>query len=257
MCPPRHYAIKYEINPWMKVANNIHVLRARRQWNGLYKTLEQLGIQVELITPQRDSPDMVFTANAGVVSGRLFIPSRFRYVERQGEHPAFVKFFKQRGYRIIDAAQNLYFEGEGDLLPHANVLFGGFGYRSQLAAHQRVSAKLKKPLIPLRLINAHFYHLDTCFFSLDDKTVLYYPPAFDAESQRAIRRYVKNPIAVPKGDADRFACNAFRVGHKVVVNVVSAPFKRRLKRLGYDSVETPTSEFVKAGGSVKCLLLVL
>jgi N-dimethylarginine dimethylaminohydrolase len=34
-------------------------------------------------------------------------------------------------------------------------------------------------------------------------------------------------------------------------------FKKTLKHLGYEAVETPTSEFVKAGGSVKCLLLIL
>ena len=29
MCPPQHYAIKYEINPWMKVSNGIDLRRAR------------------------------------------------------------------------------------------------------------------------------------------------------------------------------------------------------------------------------------
>jgi N-dimethylarginine dimethylaminohydrolase len=32
---------------------------------------------------------------------------------------------------------------------------------------------------------------------------------------------------------------------------------RLLKTLGYDPVETPLSEFVKAGGSAKCLTLRL
>ena len=128
MCPPHHYAIKYEINPWMKLANAIHVKRARRQWNGLYRTLKRLGVEIVLVTPEKDCPDMVFTANAGVVSGRRFIPSRFRYVERQGEFPAFVRFFKRRGYHVQDAARGLFFEGEGDLLPHGKLLFGGFGF---------------------------------------------------------------------------------------------------------------------------------
>ena len=73
----------------------------------------------------------------------------------------------------------------------------------------------------------------------------------------SIRRFVKNPVAVGKSDARRFACNAFRVGRKVVLNTVSRALKQRLKKLGYEPVETSTSEFVKAGGSVKCLLLKL
>jgi N-dimethylarginine dimethylaminohydrolase len=257
MCAPQHYAIQYEINPWMKLTNPINIAKANKQWKALHATLRRLGVQVDLVPQKKGCPDMVFTANAGVVSGQTFVPSHFRYVERQAEYGAFVRYFRGRGYAIADVAQGMFFEGEGDFLPYRDFYFAGFRYRSESRAHAKVSALLGKRVIELELAQAHFYHLDTCFFPLDDRTVIYYPGAFDAYGQKAIRRFVENPLPVSTADAQQFACNAFRVGKNVILNKASTGLKLKLRRLGYTTVETPTSEFIKAGGSVKCLLLRL
>src|SRR5579862_1070770 len=52
MCPPDYYGIEYEINPWMSRARGSSPERAQQQWRGLYETLQRLGVQVELMTPQ-------------------------------------------------------------------------------------------------------------------------------------------------------------------------------------------------------------
>jgi N-dimethylarginine dimethylaminohydrolase len=257
MCAPSHYTIQYEINPWMKLTNAINPVVAREQWKSLVGVLENLGVDVWKVPQKKGCPDMVFTANAGIVHGKTFIPSHFRYKERQAETPAFVSYFRKKKYRIDDVTRGVYFEGEGDLLSYRDILIGGFRYRSEMAAHEKVSAALKRRLITLELAQPHFYHLDTCFFPLDERTVIYYPAAFDEYGRKAIERFIENPVTVTKADAHRFACNAFRVGRKVVLNLVSRTLKQRLHKLGYEAVETPTSEFVKAGGSVKCLLLKL
>src|SRR6202043_809380 len=67
MCPPDYYGIEYEINPWMSRARGADVERTHRQWSALRDTLIRLGVQVELMTPERGLPDLVFTANAGLV----------------------------------------------------------------------------------------------------------------------------------------------------------------------------------------------
>jgi N-dimethylarginine dimethylaminohydrolase len=257
MCPPQHYAIKYEINPWMKLVRPIRASESFRQWNALRDTLTALGVTVLTIPQQKGSPDMVFTANAGVADGNVFIPSHFRYKERQGETAAFIRYFKKRRYRIADVAKGSYFEGEGDLLPYRDLMVGGFRYRSELSAHEKVCDQLGKRLIALELAQPHFYHLDTCFFPLDARTAVYYPGAFDNYGRKVIERFVQNPVTVDTPDARQFACNAFRVNRKVVMNKASRGLKHKLAKLGYDVVETPTSEFIKAGGSVKCLLLRL
>lgn len=257
MCSPSHYAIRYEINPWMKMKHPIDPPKALAQWKRLYNALRRLGAEVWLVPQKKGCPDMVFTANAGVVHDRTFIPSHFRYVQRQGEESAFIRFFRKKGYAIDDASQGLFFEGEGDLLSYRDMFFAGFRFRSEVRAHERVSEALGRRLVTLELSKPQFYHLDTCFFPMDETSALYYPQAFDAYGRKVIRRFIQNPIAVSREDAYQFACNAIRIGRTVILNRASRKLKGQLSSLGYGMCETPMSEFMKAGGSVKCLLLKL
>ncbi len=45
-------------------------------------------------------------------------------------------------------------------------------------------------VIPLKLIDEKFYHLDTCFYPLLDDTVMYYPEAFNSDSLQIIEKNV-------------------------------------------------------------------
>jgi len=83
MCPPDHFEVAYVINPWMEghFANTDDAL-AHRQWSGLRDAIERHA-KLALEPAQRDLPDIVFTANAGLVLGRKAIVSRFRSAERR------------------------------------------------------------------------------------------------------------------------------------------------------------------------------
>src|ERR1700722_15048386 len=72
MCPPTYYGIEYEINPWMSRSRGSSPDKARTQWQRLHQSLVGLGVTVELMTPQPGLPDLVFTANAGLVFGQRF-----------------------------------------------------------------------------------------------------------------------------------------------------------------------------------------
>src|SRR5436305_332287 len=114
LCPPDHFGIEYEINPWMDRARQALPAQARAQWQGLRDTLQSLGCQVELITPQEKMPDMVFTANAGLAVGKRFVRSNFRFQERRGEEQHFEKWLADHNYEIVRLPDGLFFEGEGD-----------------------------------------------------------------------------------------------------------------------------------------------
>jgi hypothetical protein len=116
MCPPEYFNVAYIINPWMhgnlrKIDNAV----AKQQWRALYDTLTDHAT-VRLVLPQPGSPDMVFTANAGLVRGKRFIVSRFRYPERQYEEPYFADWFMDRGYDVSLMPRDVPFEGAGDAL---------------------------------------------------------------------------------------------------------------------------------------------
>jgi lysine-ketoglutarate reductase/saccharopine dehydrogenase-like protein (TIGR00300 family) len=261
MCPPDHYEVDYVINPWME--GNIHKSSreaAASQWEALCALLEKEA-QVERIPPQTGLPDMVFTANAGLALGKKFVLSRFLPRERQGEESIFKKWFKKQGFEIFELPPDLPFEGAGDALldSHRSCLWAGYGFRSELAAHPQLAQWLNIEVISLRLVDPRFYHLDTCFCPLENGGLLYYPQAFDAYSNRSIEQRVPPElrIAVGETDAVRFACNAVNLGRRILVNQVSAQLRQRLAEAGFDAVETPLNEFLKAGGGAKCLTLRL
>src|SRR5882762_2175704 len=108
MCPPDHYGIEYEINPWMSRARGSSPERARAQWLGLYNTLLQMGVKVELMTPVPGLPDLVFTANAGLVFKNRFFSSRFRHEVRARETPHFDAWFAEHDFAVEHLPEGMY-----------------------------------------------------------------------------------------------------------------------------------------------------
>src|ERR1051326_8372300 len=95
MCPPAAYGLKYEINAWMHLGDQPDVSLAARQWSDLHRILQdELGADVELVQQESNAPDMVFTANAGLIHDGRVLLSRFRHAERQVEVPAFKRWFE-------------------------------------------------------------------------------------------------------------------------------------------------------------------
>lgn len=259
MCPPDYYDVDYVINPWME--GNVHKSsreRAVSQWQGLHHLLKEYAI-VDLVQPQKGWPDMVFTANAGLVLGNQVVLSRFFHKERQGEEPHFKAWFAAQGYTIHELPRDLPFEGAGDALldREGRWLWAGYGFRSELDSHAYLAEWLDIEVLSLRLMDERFYHLDTCFCPLTDGYLLYYPPAFDAYSNHLIERRVPaaKRIVVSEVDADNFACNAVNIDRTIILNRASNDLKQRLGFLGFTVIETPLTEFLKAGGAAKCLTL--
>ncbi|HEY9726264.1 MAG TPA: TIGR00300 family protein [Chroococcales cyanobacterium] len=259
MCAPDHYDVDYVINPWME--GNIHKSsrdRAVEQWQKLHHVLKDRTL-VDLVEPQPGWPDMVFTANAGLVLGKTVVLSRFYHKERQGEEPHFKQWFEQHDYTVHELPKDLPFEGAGDALldREGRWLWAGYGFRSELDSHPYLAKWLDIEVVSLRLSDERFYHLDTCFCPLTGGYLLYYPPAFDAYSNRLIEMRVspEKRIAVEEADAVNFACNAVNIDQTIVMNKASDDLKARLAEVGFEVVETPLTEFLKAGGAAKCLTL--
>jgi N-dimethylarginine dimethylaminohydrolase len=261
MCPPEYFTVAYIINPWMhgnlrRIDNAV----AKQQWRSLYDLITDRAT-VRLVLPQPGSPDMVFTANAGLVKAKRFVVSRFRYPERQYEEPYFADWFMDRGYDVSLMPRDVPFEGAGDALFDRGdaCLWMAHGHRSIPAAREILAERLGLEVVVLKLVDQRFYHLDTCFCPLEGGYLMYYPPAFDDVSRESIegRIAADKRIAVDEKDALDFACNAVNVDATVLVNRASPGFVKALARRGFEVVQTPLSEFMKAGGSAKCLTLRL
>lgn len=64
-------------------------------------------------------------------------------------------------------------------------------------------------------------------------------------------------ITISDDDAGRFACNAVVVGRQVVLNQGSKDTEDKLLKADFVPHPVDVSEFIKAGGSCKCLTLEL
>jgi len=261
MCPPKFFSVGYVINPWM--AGNEGTLDlglAGRQWESLRESLSDVA-EVVLMAPQPELPDLVFTANAGVVYGNKAIASHFMPHERRPEEPHLKTWFRENGFELLDLDDKIGFEGAGDCLldRRGPWLWTGYGFRTEIEAHAEIEKFFGVEVVSIKLTDSRFYHIDTCLCPLSGGFLMYHPPAFDFDSRIAIESRIPahKRIVVDTEDAGNFACNAVNVGDMVFLNKVSEPLKARLMLAGFKVHELDMSEFLKAGGSAKCMTLKL
>jgi N-dimethylarginine dimethylaminohydrolase len=260
VCPPDFFGIEYEINPWMRLGNQVDHKQAVSQWQTLMDVFEKdLGVVLERMTPLPGLPDLVFTANAGLVVGRSAVVSRFRYPERQREEPYFEQWFREQGYEVMTVESGLHFEGAGDLLGFPHTWFGGYRQRSDIGVYPILSERFQQEIIPLELIDSRFYHLDTCLCSLSGGELLYFPAAFGGDDRQAIAERIPDDLrfAVPPDEAVKFACNAVCIGQHVVLPAGCLTTQNWLQSRGYTTHPVQLDEFIKSGGAAKCLTLLL
>ena len=81
VCPPKYFGVDYVINPWMEgQIGRVDRSLAQTQWDALVDSFAAHAT-IEEIEPEDGSPDMCFTANAGLSASDRVIPARFRMPE--------------------------------------------------------------------------------------------------------------------------------------------------------------------------------
>jgi len=270
MCRPEHFAVSYAINPWMDPASwardeRAH-LAATREWRALYHALVELGAAVELVPPATGVPDLVFTANAGVVLDRKVLLARFCHPERRNEEPHFEAAFRgllARG--LVDSIRKLpdgvALEGAGDCVFDAGrgLFWMGYGPRSDAASQHAVANTFGKEVVALELADERFYHMDTALCPLSGGEVMYLPTAFTPAGLAEIRERVapQDRIELAWRDGCRLAANAVCVGKNVIISGAGTRLRAKLETRGYRVVDTPLPSFLRSGGSAFCLTLRL
>lgn len=258
VCDPAHYKIEYSINPWMNTENQSNRNLAIHQWHNLVSILQELGVDVITMPGQPNLPDLVFTANAGLVfiDSNQVVLSNFKYPERQPEKTHYRKWFENNGFEVLEFSSEFNFEGAGDGLFDDSILYLGYGFRSdyECITHSFWNRIWKGRTNYIKLIDPYFYHLDTCFCPLQNDFALIWPGAFD-EVTLANEFDELELLKVPEEDARKFACNAVVVGNQVVIPSGCESTKKLLQNVGFEVLDTNMSEFIKAGGACKCLTL--
>jgi len=259
MCSPEGFVVEYEINPWM--AGHVGAIdhqRAVQQWQALHRQLSLLA-DIDVMTADPAWPDLVFTANAGLhlPAENAFILSSFRHPQRRGEKLINHHWFEARGWNCVELDAGISFEGAGDaLFDSEGRLFVADGLRTDRAAADQLTVHVKEPIQSLRLIDPDYYHLDTCFCPLSNGYAMYLPQAFDAASKAVLKTcFGDRLIALTPDEGRLFCANAVNIERSVVMNEPTLRLSRLLSDAGFNVVSTPMTEFMKSGGSAKCLTL--
>jgi N-dimethylarginine dimethylaminohydrolase len=266
-----HFEVSYVINPWMKPSawsedRDGHFRAAQEASAALAKALAAAGAEVIRTDGAPGLPDMVFPANAAVVLDRRALVARFRYPERRGEEPLFLKTFesfKARG--LLDTVEQFpefcFQEGAGDCIWDATRqrFWAGYGQRSVREAVDVTEKFFDAPVTPLELISPRFYHLDVCFLALSGGEVVYYPKAFSPEGVAAIRDAVPKDKLIEASDEDAagFCVNAVNIGRQIVMAQPKDGLRAKLRERGYVVTGIDLSPFIMAGGGAYCMTLRL
>jgi ornithine--oxo-acid transaminase len=253
MVEPTYFDVSYAINPWMDPSRPVDRAKALQQWTRLRDTYVDLGHVVSVIEPVPGLPDMVFAANGGFVIEGNALCSRFAFAQREPEAPVFAAWFEAAGL----AAHQLQHvnEGEGDIRLVGSRILAASPYRTDQAAHAEVASLTGREVVSLGLVDQRFYHLDTALAVLDDDTIAYYPPAFSAESQAVLDDLFPEAIVASEDDAGVLGLNVTSDGLRVVMTDAAPVLAQQFRDAGFDPIGVDVSEFLRAGGGVKCCTL--
>ena len=254
MCRPDYFDVCYSINPWMQPAEKVDTALAVAQWERLYALYLELGHSVELIEPLPGLPDMVYAANGATVLDGRVLGARFRHAERAAEGPAYLEWFRARGFSQLCAPRYIN-EGEGDLILAGEWILAGRGFRTAAEGHQEAQEFFGRPVVGLELIDPRYYHLDTALAVLDTGEIMYHPAAFSPGSRAVLERIYPDALLVEEADAAVFGLNAVSDGLNVLLPLAAAGLAKQLADRGFRPIGIDLSELLKGGGSAKCCTL--
>ncbi|WP_161597605.1 dimethylarginine dimethylaminohydrolase family protein [Fluviispira multicolorata] len=273
MVNPVYFNVDTPINAHMvKEDGSLHELdknKAQDQWQNLKKAYENIGLNVFVVDPVENLPDMVFCANQSFpyldACGNLHaVLSNMHNDIRNQEVPyinSFLNAHQYQTHRIASRTEGYFFESMGDALwiPERRFILGGYGFRTDKRVYEILSETTDAPVALFELTHPKFYHLDTCLSILNKNTALVCKEAFTNEGWELLSGIFSNLIEVPLNEADSpgFACNAHCPnGKHVIIQTGCKKTKSLLKSKGFEPIPVDTSEFIKSGGSVFCMKLM-
>jgi N-dimethylarginine dimethylaminohydrolase len=270
LADPAYFDVEYVINPHMEGhIGTVDPAVARAQWTALRDVYARLGYEVHVLDGVPGLPDLVFTANqsfpAQLPSGQwVALLSVMHNPQRKGEVPIVKAWYDERGARTLAMRREereIAFEGMGDAhwFPSRRFVVGGYGFRTDREAYDRIAAVLGCDIATVHLTDPRFYHLDTCLAPLDERTALWVPDAFEPTGRAVLQRIWEHLIEVPMDEASTLlACNGHCPdGKHFIVQDGAVRTMEAVADAGFEVIPLDTGEFLKSGGSVFCMKLMI
>lgn len=226
------------------------------QYNAFINLLQRLDVRTYFVSPIPGCNYQVFTRDIGFVIGSVLFISKMRKSIRTKETEPLKAFAKQFGLETCKLKNNA--EG-GDVFVLNNYVLIGVSNRTSESAVQEIKGVLasygiQKEIIPLRFDTSKL-HLD-CVLGIVNEETAVVSPFLERESLETVNRLFKHLIEIDANTADELGTNFVSVNGETIV-VTNQKVKDTLKQHGFNAVYVDYSEFIKAGGSVRCSILPL
>jgi N-dimethylarginine dimethylaminohydrolase len=260
MVEPNHFRVDYTINPFMNLNDQPDRHRSREQWLAIIGAVEAAGGSVDVLPQLPAAPDMVYAMNLGLPlqdadgSPRVVL-SHMRYRQRRIETPAADAWFAEHGYlRHTVGADGVgaHFEA-GDAFAWRGDLVVGYGPRTEELGLKHLANELGVTVRGFRITHPGMYHMDLGFCPLDGTRAMVCPAAYDDDSAAALLALVPDPLVLSEEDALTFCANSIVVGKTIVMPACPGRVRAQLEEWGFTIVIVDVSEFLKAGGAIRCL----
>ena len=282
MCSPLYFEVQEEnpdINPWMKKEIQPDRRIALKQWHKLLSIFLEIGLDVRIIEPQKGLGDMCFSANAAWGQNNIFFMAEFHPLVwwRKAEIAHYAEWLIKNRCSVCFLPENMYFEGQGDIVTLNSSYIFGHGQRNSPAAIEYLDKWFKlRRFLTVRLTDPRFYHLDVSLhFARGINAVIWCPEAFDLESKKNIEEmmaYEKiSSLELSPEEAIQnlglgrinYLLNSVYVGQNEVMgwDESHSEFPTRVRCFiesrGGKIWPINVSEFGCSGGGVRCLTLFL
>lgn len=258
---PTHYTVRGHDNPY--VQEDADVSRASQQHATLVSFLPQAHV---FQSPHRDA---VFVANSALILHhlpRVALLSSMKYAHRKLEISPIRKILHSLHYTTFQFPTTHIFEGQGETKWFGNTLFCGYGHRatrSSCDVLQRVLhtiySKYNMPapqVVPLRIEDSYFYHLDIAMLKLSETSCIVHKRAFSPKTIEKIREFI--PTVHVLSSSDTLCLNSVIIGDTLLTNKLSSTDQQKIKRMsGLRIQQIDTSAFNASGGGVRCMILDL
>ncbi|HEX5596304.1 MAG TPA: arginine deiminase-related protein [Micromonosporaceae bacterium] len=249
-----HFRVDYEINPYMDIGLQPDSAAAAAEHKSILAAHEAAGRDIEYLPSAPACPDMVFIANAAVISGNQAVLGH-PPPERKAEMPYFHDWLLHSGFEVIEAPYP--FSGQCGALICGDLMLGRYGERTDWRMHAVLARELGYQVVPLRTVSRRWYDLDLAVAVIDQRTLAYCPHALDLPSRHRLRQLGLELIEVSVEETTRFALNLISDGTTVTMTHGAPRLAATLRNRGLQVIELDTTELAKGGGGIRCTALTL
>jgi len=258
-------------HPYAEKNTHIDSDKANKQHKKITETLQN-NLTFTVRKSKDFVPDLVFINSAGLSLPRLpeplIILPNMKYEQRKAELKYVREMFEELKIKTVEFPTEHEFEGQAEAkwFHNGELLILGYGFRmtkesvkvlKKLLNEIYISYGVQPPrIIALKLQAFRFLHLDMALLEIDQLSCIIQQEAF---RRKDIENLEKELRITKINSEDSFCLNSLIDGENLLTHQLNNPQLKEFLEKHTDKtvIELDTSEYEKAGGSVRCLVFDL